>query len=113
MSGSSPPVDVLAPEGWAHDGRGEMAEGKPQSKGDPAVFMHSRELQTHDVLRTKVVEGGMACVGFATESFDVEKHRETANSTAWVNLCFGTTAIDERPEATHHTADNPTGIFER
>ena len=83
----SPPVDVLAPEGWAHDGRGEISEGKPQSKGGLARFRHSRELQAHDVLRTKVVKvGGGACVGFAAESYDVEKNRETANSTAVVRL---------------------------
>jgi hypothetical protein len=94
MSGSSPPVDVLAPEGWAHNGNGEMAEGKPKSKGNWAPFKHSRELQAHDVSRTKVVEGGGgAIVGFATESYDVEKHGETINSTAVVDLFDGTTVI--------------------
>ena len=77
MLGSSPPpVDVLAPEGWAHNDGGEIFEGKPQSRGGFAPFRHSRELQAHDVLRTKV-EGGGAYVGFATESYDVEKHGET------------------------------------
>ena len=96
MSGfSPPPVDVLAPEGWAHSEGGEIAEGKPQwCKGNAAYFMHSRELQAHDVLRTKVVKvGGIACVGFAAESYDVEKHGETDKSTAWVYLSNGTTVI--------------------
>jgi hypothetical protein len=61
LGSSPPPVDVLEPEGWKHDGRGEIAEGKPQSKGDGAVFKHSRELQAQDVLRTnKVVKVGAA-----------------------------------------------------
>jgi hypothetical protein len=42
-----------------------------------------------------VVEGGgaHAYVGFATESFDVEKHGETIKSTAAVLLSNGTTLI--------------------
>jgi hypothetical protein len=52
-------------------------------------------------LRTKVVEvrgGGfvewfMGSVGFATESYDVEKRGETLTSTAWVSLFNGTTVI--------------------
>ena len=93
MLGSSPPVDVLAPEGWAHNEGGEIFEGNPRSKGGYARFKHSRELQAQDVLRTKVVEGGEASVGFATENYDVEKHWETAESTAWVKLLNGTTRI--------------------
>ena len=95
MLGSSPPpVDALAPEGWAHNEEGEIVEGKLQSKGDFARFRHSRELQAQDVLRTKVVEVGVnACVGFATESYDVEKHRATEKSIARVDLCNGTTVI--------------------
>ena len=85
MSGSSPPVDALEPQGWAHNGNGEIAGRTPQSKGDFAPFKHSRELQAHDVLRTKV-EGGAAYVGFATESYDVEKHGETVERIAVVNL---------------------------
>ena len=54
MSGSSPPVDVLEPEGWKHDEGGEIAEGKPQSKSGIVHFRHSRALQAQDVLRTKV-----------------------------------------------------------
>ena len=75
MSGSSPPsFDVLALEDWAHDEEGEIFEGKPQwCKGDGAPFRHSQELQAQDVLRTQV-EGGEAIVGFAAESYDVEKH---------------------------------------
>jgi hypothetical protein len=106
MSGSPPPGDVLAPEGWAHDDGGEIAEGKPQSKGGAAYFMHSRELQAHDVLRTKVVQvGGSAIVGFATESYDVEKHGETHKSTAWVDLSNDTTRIgsDISRDGQHHT----------
>ena len=80
--------------GWSHDCYGEIAEGKPQSKGGAAYFRHSRELQAHDVLRTQVVEGGGAWVGFATESYDVEKHGETIKSTAGVSLSTGTTVID-------------------
>jgi hypothetical protein len=94
MSGSSPPVDVLAPEGWAHDGNGEIAEGKPQSKGGAAPFKHSQELQAQDVLRTKVVVGGTAIVGFAAESYDVEKHGKTNKNTVWVSLSNGTTVIN-------------------
>ena len=55
MSGSSPPVGALEAEGWAHDSNGEMAEGRPQSKGNIAVFKHSRELQTQDALSFKYV----------------------------------------------------------
>ena len=96
MLGSSPPpVDVLEPGGWAHNGNGEVSEGKPQSKGGWAFFRHSRELQAQDVLRTKVVEvGGSACVGFAAESYDVEKHWQTGKSTAEVHLSDGTTRIN-------------------
>jgi hypothetical protein len=76
MSGSPPPVDVLEPEGWSHNKEGHIAEGRLGSKGYDAYFKHSRELQAQDVLRTKAVEvGGGACVGFAAESYDVEKHR--------------------------------------
>ena len=92
MLGSSPPVDVLEPEGWAHDRNGEIAEGKPQSKGNYAPFKHSQELQAQDVLRTRV-EGRGAFVGFATESYDVEKHEETMASIAVVALYDGSTVI--------------------
>jgi hypothetical protein len=68
MSGSSPPVDALEPEGWKHNRWGEISEGLPQSKGERALFKHSRELQAQAVLRSKVVEvGGSAYVGFAAE----------------------------------------------
>jgi hypothetical protein len=98
MSGSSPPpVDALAPEGWAHNEGGEISEGTPRSTPEnwsDAFFRHSRELQAHDVLRTKVVKvGRYAIVGFATESYDVEKHGETTKGTAWVSLYNGTMAI--------------------
>ena len=71
MSGSSPPVDALAPEGWAHSEGGEIAEGKPQwCNRERAYFRHSRELQAQDVLRTKVVEvGRSAWVGFSHTSY--------------------------------------------
>ena len=96
MSGCAAPAarpDALDPEGWAHDEGGEIAEGKPQAKSYVADFRHSRELQAGDVLRTKVVEGRGAFVGFAAESYDVEKHGATVNSTARVNLSTGTTVI--------------------
>ena len=94
MSGSSPPpVDVLAPEGWAHNDGGEVVGGTLQSKGAVAFFKHSRELQAHDVLRTKVVEGGYPWVGFVAESYDVKKHGETYESIARVWLSHGTTNI--------------------
>ena len=41
----------------------------------------------------QVVEGRNASVGFATESYDVEKHGATWKSTAWVWLESGTTRI--------------------
>jgi hypothetical protein len=93
--GSPPPVDVLEPEDWAHSEGGEIAEGKPQwCKGGWTYFKHSRELQAQDVLRMQVVEGGEAIVGFATESYDLEKVSETIMSTAYVWLSDGTTVID-------------------
>ena len=77
-------MESLEAEGWAHNGAGEIAEGKPQwCQGNTARFRHSRELQAQDVLRTQVVEG-RAFVGFATEIFDVEKHVETRKSIAVV-----------------------------
>ena len=107
MSGSSPPVDVLAPEGWAHNGAGKIAGGEPQCRsrmGGLAPFKHSRELQAQDVLRTKVVEGREAWVGFAAESYDVEKDGETYKSTAFVELRDGMTRIntDINEDGQHH-----------
>ena len=59
MLGSPPPVDVLEPEGWAHNAADKVVEWKPQwCKGGNAYFKHSRELQAQDVLMTQVVEGG-------------------------------------------------------
>jgi hypothetical protein len=104
MSGSPPPpVDVLAPEGWKHNGDGEVKEGKPQSKGVFAPFRHSRELQAQDVLRTQV-EGGNAMVGFAAEIYDVEKHGEMVKGTAGVYLYGGTTIVnsDISKDGQHH-----------
>ena len=77
-------------------------EAKPQwCKDDVAFFKHSRELQAHDVLRTQVVKvGGYAIVGFATESYDMEKDRETYKSTARVNLFFSDISRDG--EQHHH-----------
>ena len=92
MSGASPPVDALEPEGWAHNGAGKIVRGKPRSKAVDAYFKHSRALQAEDVLRMQVVEGS-ACVGFAAESYDVEKHVETCKGTAWVFLLTGMTLI--------------------
>ena len=83
----------LVTAGWAHNGSGEIVNRQTRSpRGIIAYFKHAQELQAHDVLRTKV-EGGGAYVGFATESYDVEKHVETEKSIAWVNLCDGTTVI--------------------
>ena len=95
MLGSSPlPVDALAPEDWKHDEGGEISEGNPQSKGLFAPFKHSRELQAHDVFKTKVIKvGGGAIVGFATENYDVEKPGKTRKSIAVVDLSGGTTVI--------------------
>ena len=84
-----------------------MVEGKPRSCVGHAFFRHSRELQAHDVLRTQVVEGGGAWVGFATESYDVEKHGETIKSTAGVSLSTGTTVID----LTDHSSSDNTQII--
>jgi hypothetical protein len=70
-----------------------MVEGKPQSRDEFAPFRHSRELQAQDVVRAKVVQGGNACVGFAAESYDVEKLVETRKSTAGVSLHDGSTVI--------------------
>ena len=90
----------LPPRCWAplllltylHRKAGRIMRGR--AKGGSAYFRHSRELQAQDVLRTKVVEGGNASVGFAAESYDVEKHGETIKSTAGVSLSTGTTVID-------------------
>ena len=89
MSAPSPPVDALEPEGWSHNGNGEITEGRPQSKGSCGVFKHPRSLQAKDVWRTRVEAGGYASVGFATEQYNAEKHWETGESTAWVNLHHG------------------------
>ena len=74
-----------------------MGGGKPQSKGQVASFRgsfrHSRELQAQDVLRTRVEGGGRAWIGFATESYNVEKDGETRRSTAFFSLSDGTTKI--------------------
>ena len=68
-------------------------EGKPQwCKGVFAPFKHSRELQAQDVLRTRVEEGN-AVVGFATESYDVAKDRETMKGTAVVALSVSKSKI--------------------
>jgi hypothetical protein len=106
MSGCGPPAarpDALDPEGWAHSEEGEIAEGKPQSRGGNASFRHSRELQAEDVLRMKVLAGrgamvgiaaeGFTIVGFAAESYDVEKHMETRKSIAQMSLSKGMTVI--------------------
>ena len=93
MSAPSPPVDALEPEGWSHDGDGEITEGRPQGKGGWAFFKHTRALQAKDVWRTRVEVGGSAIVGFATEKYNAEKHGETGNNTAYVSLGNGSTNI--------------------
>jgi hypothetical protein len=90
---SAPPVGALEPEGWSHSGNGEITEGRPQCRGGYACFKHTRSLQAKDVWRTRVEIGGNARVGFATEEFNAEKHGETVDSTAAVNLYNGTTCI--------------------
>ena len=74
---SPPPVDALEPQGWSHNEGGEIIERRPQSKGGLALFKHARSLQPKDVWRTRVEVGGIAFVGFATEKYNAEKHRET------------------------------------
>jgi hypothetical protein len=93
MSAPSPPVDALEPQGWSHNGGGEIIEGRPQSKGGGAFFKHTRALQPKDVWRMRVQVGGIACVGFATEQYNAEKDRETYKNTAEVWLDNGTTCI--------------------
>ena len=56
-------------------------------------FKHSQSLEEGDVWRMKVVAGRGAFVGFATESYDAEKHWETIESTVWMVLSSGTTVI--------------------
>jgi hypothetical protein len=64
-----------------------------------ACFKHSQSLEEGDVWRMKVVEGMGAFVGFATESYNAEKHWETIESSVWVVLSSGTTAI--HPDASY------------
>ena len=93
MSAPPPPVGALEPGGWSHNEGGEIIEGRPQSNGSFAYFTHTRSLQPKDVWRTRVEVGGNVVVGFATEQYNVEKHGETAESTAWVLLSGGMTRI--------------------
>ena len=87
---NSPPVDALEPEGWSHNGNGEIIEGRPQGKiNSYAYFKHSRSLQAKDVWRMRVEVGGRAYIGFATEEYNVEKHWETYKSIAYVRLSGG------------------------
>ena len=75
MSAPPPPVDALEPEGWSHDGNGEITEGRPQGKdGGSTFFKHSRSLQAKDVWRMRVEAGGDARVGFASEKYNAEKN---------------------------------------
>jgi hypothetical protein len=83
----------LEPEGWSHNGNGEITERRPQRKGGNAFFKHTQSLQAKDVWRMRVEVGGDARVGFASEHFNAEKHGETYDSTAWVRLSDGTTRI--------------------
>ena len=84
------PLDTA---GWAHSEEGEIVNGEPRCpKGGYAHFKHSQELQGGDVWRMRV-EGGLAGVGFANEQYNVEKHDETRQSTAWVYRGNGTTFI--------------------
>ena len=77
------PLDTA---GWAHNGGGEIVNGQMRSpEGINAYFKHAQELQGGDVWRMRV-EGGSACVGFATEKYNAEKHGETYLSIirAWL-----------------------------
>ena len=95
MSTPSPPVDDLEPQGWSHNGEGEIFAGRPQCKdGGGACFKHTRPLQAKDVWRMRVEVGGYAFIGFATEHYNAEKHGETYESTAYVVLEDGSTVID-------------------
>ena len=94
MSGGASPVGALEPEGWSHNGGGEITAGRPQGKGGRAPFKHTRSLQAKDVWRMRVEAGGDARVGFASEKYNAEKHGETNKSTAWVRLTDGTTDIN-------------------
>jgi hypothetical protein len=112
MSAPSPPVDALEPEGWGHNGQGEITEGRPQGKGGGyAVFKHSRVLQAKDVWKMRVEVGGDARVGFASEQFNAEKHNETHKSTAWVALDNGSTCIgtDISEDGQQHYHDDHLG----
>jgi hypothetical protein len=64
---SSAFLGALPPAGWAHNNKGEIRNGEPQSKGGFAYFKHSQSLEAEDVLRMKVVAGGKAWVGIAAE----------------------------------------------
>ena len=94
MSGAAS-LGALPPAGWACSEGGEIKNGQPQCKDDEnyAVFKHSQSLEAEDVLRMKVVAGGTAWVGIAAEGYDVERDGETVDSTAYVMLSNGTTAI--------------------
>jgi hypothetical protein len=94
MSGASS-RGALPPAGWACSEGGEIKNGDPQCKeGESyACFKHSQSLEAEDVLRMKVLAGGSALVGIATEGYDAERHEETKKSTALVFLHNGTTVI--------------------
>ena len=96
MSGAALGLGALPPAGWACSEGGEIKNGELQCKEDEnyALFKHSQSLEAEDVLRMKVVAaGGGAKVGIAAEGYNVERHRETYESTAVVVLSSGTTDI--------------------
>ena len=65
MSAPSPPVDDLEPEGWHHDGAGEITEGRPRSKGRFDSFKHHHQLPgSADFVLTSLycMTSGSACV---------------------------------------------------
>jgi hypothetical protein len=85
------PLDTA---GWAHNAKGEVVNGGTRSpEGGDAFFKHAQELQRGDVWRMRV-EGGDAMVGFAAEKYNAEKHLETRESTARVELGNGSTVIN-------------------
>jgi hypothetical protein len=103
MSGAAS-LGALPPAGWACSEKGEIKNGEPQRKENDddagggyavphALFKHSQSLEGGDVWMMKVVAGGGAIVGIAGEGYDAERHGESYESIAYVNLFSGTTGI--------------------
>jgi hypothetical protein len=89
-------LDTLDTAGWKCNEDGEIKNGEPQCKEeyyDLAAFKHSQSLEAENVWRMKVGGGRSAQVGIAAEVFDVERNKETYESTARVILSSGSTFI--------------------